>query len=542
MRSVNATPTAARSRRASSTARALAAGGLLLQDFPLAEVGPSRRDPRHGRPRPPRSEQSAAADTPQFNARCDLLVVGAGPRGSRGGRRGGRGGAVFLVDDHAEIGGQLVHRGGAIEGGDWRDWALRVRARSKCQAARPDSNDCLRRLRRQSRLRVSERRRPSPTRSGASDRKRIVIAAGAIERPLVVPDNDEPGVMSADAALVYLKRFGVFVGERIVGRDQQRQRLCRCGRLGRGGAGGQDHRSARAARPARRTHARRGRESVIGARSRRNRSRRRADARVRRAAAHRRMVADRASLRPGARTSATTRGARPSCPCGGVENLTVVGAANGAFTLAEGLREGHAAGGGEGPAQRARGSLHRRSHLAEGDDEGRRWIDFQSDVTLKDVALAAREGYVSVEHAQALHHARHGDRSGQDRQCRRHRRARRADRAHDRRDRHHHLSPAFRAGPDGRHRGVAIEQLINPLRRLPLEASTGPTARDREYGGWLRPACYGAGRSEQTIPRETARHATPSRSSTCSPLGKIEMTGPDAAALPTSSVTTASRR
>ena len=32
------------------------------------------------------------------------------------------------------------------------------------------------------------------------------------------------------------------------------------------------------------------------------------------------------------------------------------------------------------------------------DAPGRRWIDFQNDVTLKDVALAAREGYVSVEH------------------------------------------------------------------------------------------------------------------------------------------------
>ena len=29
---------------------------------------------------------------------------------------------------------------------------------------------------------------------------------------------------------------------------------------------------------------------------------------------------------------------------------------------------------------------------------GRRWIDFQNDVTLKDVVLAGREGYISVEH------------------------------------------------------------------------------------------------------------------------------------------------
>ncbi len=86
-------------------------------------------------------------------------------------------------------------------------------------------------------------------------------------------------------------------------------------------------------------------------------------------------------------------------PVGGVANLTVVGAANGAFTLAEALREGHEAGGGEGAAPNAPAGQYRiEASWPKADDEGRRWIDFQNDVTLKDVALAAREGYVSVEH------------------------------------------------------------------------------------------------------------------------------------------------
>ena len=46
--------------------------------------------------------------------------------------------------------------------------------------------------------------------------KAIVLATGAIERPLVFADNDLPGVMSADAALSYLSRHDVLVGERIV--------------------------------------------------------------------------------------------------------------------------------------------------------------------------------------------------------------------------------------------------------------------------------------------------------------------------------------
>ena len=86
-------------------------------------------------------------------------------------------------------------------------------------------------------------------------------------------------------------------------------------------------------------------------------------------------------------------------PIGGVADLAVAGAANGAFTLDEALREGHRAGGGEGAAPNAPAGQYRiEASWPKADDEGRRWIDFQNDVTLKDVALAAREGYVSVEH------------------------------------------------------------------------------------------------------------------------------------------------
>src|SRR5260370_42370941 len=60
-----------------------------------------------------------------------------------------------------------------------------------------------------------ERRPASPDALWRIRPKCIVVAAGAIERPLVTPDNDRPGVMSADAALVCLKRFAVLVGRRV---------------------------------------------------------------------------------------------------------------------------------------------------------------------------------------------------------------------------------------------------------------------------------------------------------------------------------------
>ena len=42
--------------------------------------------------------------------------------------------------------------------------------------------------------------------------KRVVLAAGAIERPIVFGGNDRPGVMMASAVRTYLNRFGVAAG------------------------------------------------------------------------------------------------------------------------------------------------------------------------------------------------------------------------------------------------------------------------------------------------------------------------------------------
>ena len=44
----------------------------------------------------------------------------------------------------------------------------------------------------------------------------VVLAAGAIERPLIFPGNDRPGIMLSGAAQTYLNRYGVRVGSRVV--------------------------------------------------------------------------------------------------------------------------------------------------------------------------------------------------------------------------------------------------------------------------------------------------------------------------------------
>ena len=46
--------------------------------------------------------------------------------------------------------------------------------------------------------------------------RRVVLASGAIERPLVFPGNDRPGVMLAGAVESYVNRFAVAPGRRAV--------------------------------------------------------------------------------------------------------------------------------------------------------------------------------------------------------------------------------------------------------------------------------------------------------------------------------------
>src|SRR3569623_2519596 len=46
--------------------------------------------------------------------------------------------------------------------------------------------------------------------------KKIILATGSIERPLVYLDNDRPGCMAASAVRTYVNRYGVTPGRRVV--------------------------------------------------------------------------------------------------------------------------------------------------------------------------------------------------------------------------------------------------------------------------------------------------------------------------------------
>ncbi len=537
VRPVNAAPTAAADRAALIDRLApMLPAGFYYKTFLWprwetfegsirAMAGLGRVDPNN---RPP-------ADNPQFNARCDLLVVGAGAAGLAGAAAAAHAGrVVFLVDDHAEIGGQLAHRGGAIEGGGWRDWAQGVVRAIEAAGGRVITRTTAYGVYDGNLVCAWERRASGPDALWRIRPQKIVIAAGAIERPLILPDNDRPGVMSADSALVYLKRFGVLVGKQIVVATNNDSAYPVAESLSAAGAAVEivDARADGFASPLRVT---RGAviDGVIGSRG--------VEA-VR--IGERTHDCDALLLSggwsPTVHLYAQTRGRlrydetrAALVPLGRVENLSIAGAANGAFTLADALREGHVAGGGEGAAPNApAGHYTIQATWPKADDEGRRWIDFQNDVTLKDVALAAREGYVSVEHlkryttlgmatdqgktanvnaiaAMAALTGRTIDETGTTT-----------------------YRPPFAPIPMGVIAGRRRGALVNPLRRLPLEAAhRAEGAQMREYGGWLRPAWYGTDEPERAIQREAARARDAVALFDGSSLGKIEIIGPDAAAL-----------
>ncbi len=537
VRSVNAAPTAAADRAALlDKVSPFLPAGFYYKTFlwPRWETfeGAIRAMAGLGRVDP---DNRPLADNPQINARCDLLVIGAGAAGLAAANAAARaGGAVILLEDHAEIGGQLTHRGGTIEGGGWREWALGVAQAVQSAGGQVMTRTTAYGVYDGNLVCAWERRAPSPDALWRIRPKRIVLAAGAIERPLIVPDNDRPGVMSADAALVYLRRTAVLVGKRLVVATNNDSVYMAAEALAEAGAEVEilDARATGSSSKLRVTHGA-AIEGVIGARGveavRAGGGTHECDA-----------LLLSGGWTPTVHLYAQARGRlrydpalAALVPVGGVAGVEVAGAANGAFTLDEALREGHRAGGGEGAAPNAPAGLYRiEASWPKADDEGRRWIDFQNDVTLKDVALAAREGYVSVEHlkryttlgmatdqgktanvnglaAMAALTGRTIDETGTTT-----------------------YRPPFVPVPMGVIAGRRRGALLNPLRRLPLEAEQRAAGGQmREYGGWLRPAWYGLDAPERAIRREAQRARDTVALFDGSSLGKIEVIGPDAAKL-----------
>jgi sarcosine oxidase, subunit alpha len=164
----------------------------------------------------------------QRYAHCDVLVVGAGPSGIAAALCAADAGArVMLCDEGSELGGSLLgDRVARIDGASALDWLERARA----ELARQPRVTLLPRTTAfgyfpHNLVGLAERltdHLAAPPPHSPRERmwqvraRRVVLATGAIERPLVFPGNDRPGILLAGAAQTYLNRYGVKVGERVV--------------------------------------------------------------------------------------------------------------------------------------------------------------------------------------------------------------------------------------------------------------------------------------------------------------------------------------
>lgn len=328
---------------------------------------------------------------------CDVLVVGAGAAGLAAARAAAANGArTVLVDEQSDAGGGLRGADDRIESIDGWTWAQSAAAAFRGQ---PDclflplttAFGCY-----DHGLVMAVQR--APTGSLVRERlwqiraRRIILATGAHEQPELFGDNDRPGVMLASAVRTYARHYGVIVGHRVLvptGDDHTASALADAG-------------AEVAMLPAgKRVLRAMGRGRVQGA-----------------------LVGDEngSTQRVACDAIAMSRGWQPAVhlhsqaggktlycperdcfvpvlPCPGIVSI---GGCAGQFDIDAAVEDGEAAGiaaanGTETPAQApvvGQGTAAMRPVSGV----GTAFVDFQNDVTGKDIALAHREGFVAVEH------------------------------------------------------------------------------------------------------------------------------------------------
>lgn len=387
-----------------------------------------------------------------FNIHADVLVIGGGIAGLASALAAARAGArVVLVEQTAQWGGRAVVDGVTVDGKPAEDWVNEtlealasmdnVTVRNRCMGAGIyDHGYALA----YERLREHEADGTGPRhRLWRIRAKQIVTATGAIERPLSFSANDLPGVVLASAVRDYVVNYGVSVGDRTVvvtNNDDAYRTAITLVEAGlsvpvildaRPVANGELPQKARALGI--RVETGKGIAKAVG-------GKRVTGVKVCNQAGEGAVLeeiscdciamsggwspvvhlwshcggklnwdADQAMFRPDA--------ARPPLGADGQGFVIPAGVANGFLRSAEGITDAHDAGlaaakaagadttPGNAPAavdanEDALSPVWLMPQGASYDLRAKAWLDFQNDVKVTDVQLAAREGFESVEHAK----------------------------------------------------------------------------------------------------------------------------------------------
>ncbi len=172
------------------------------------------------------------ADDPDVYAssygHCETLIIGGGPAGLAAALAAAKSGEpVILVDENPQLGGSLLTTPTIeINGKPARDWiAKSLKILSKAENVTLMTRTTATGYYHDNFVALVERithHVPNAKIGKVREElhriraKRVILAQGAIERPLVFNGNDRPGVMLASAAQAYLGQYGVAVGNEAV--------------------------------------------------------------------------------------------------------------------------------------------------------------------------------------------------------------------------------------------------------------------------------------------------------------------------------------
>ncbi len=466
-----------------------------------------------------------------LNARCEVLVVGSGRSGLTAAVAAGRRGEdVLLVEQDMEFGGSLLHDRMEIDGVESEAWLAAT-------LAELDDMDNVRLMTDATVAGCYDHNLLTIHDRGATWRGdvavesfwkiragKVVLATGAFEQPMLFGNNDLPGVMLAGAVHKYAGRFAVDCGRRVAGVVNND-----CG-----------WRSLLAVHDAGTPVC-----AIVDTRGE-------VEAGLLEAAGERGIPVYLGSTPLTARGSRGLRALRFAVADGSVQQVEcdVIGMSGGRnpatqlYSQAGGKLRYDAAlhcfvpdrdPEGWETVGAASGSFAGRNGSpilpckAAPVRPGRQWVDFQHDVTVADIGLAVRENYVSVEHMKRYTTAGmavdQGKTSNLNALTVLAQLTGRTPGEVGTTTSRPQFAPVTMGAIAGNRRG----DFYRPPKLLAAHdwhAAQGAVFDD--YGSWKRPACYGPGR-DAAIAREVLAVRRSVGFFDGSPLGKIEVRGPDAA-------------
>lgn len=505
------------------------------------------------------------------HAHCDVLVVGAGPAGLAAALAAGRSGArVMLVDERARPGGSLRFETCVIDGASASAWVDRVVG--ELQAA-----PAIQVLARTTAFgyfdhnvvglleRVADHV-PAPAGGSVRQRlwlvraKRVILATGAIERPLVFANNDLPGVMLASALRRYVNEFAVRPGETAAIFTNNDSAYAAAIDLARAGIKVAALIDSRAAPPLDRVRdaAAAGIETIAGhvvARAVGRGELQAIEIEPVSGGAKRAIACDALGVSGGWSPSVhlhSQSGGKVRydaalaafVPGEAKQSAISVGAAGGAFGLAACLSQGISQGASAAyelglaadslpmPLEAEDGYAIEPLWAVPSRAGGKRFVDIQDDVTADDIALAYRENFVSVEHLKRYTTLGMGTDQGKTSNVNGLAIMAALRSAEIPAVGTTTFRPPYTPVTMGAIAGPHVGKHLEPIRRTPLhDWHVANRARMMEAGQWLRPRVYireGESFRDAWI-REVDTVRTRVGIADVSTLGKIDVQGPDAA-------------